>query len=126
MRRRALRLSLRSPRPERAAAPSGQVSRCPMTCCLSSLPSLGWSREPPLDFVEKVADRLDAREALVRYLDAQATLERADDLQDAERVDRQLADGHRLHHVVEILLDDFGRRLAKHREQFGARRSGVT
>src|SRR6185437_527389 len=65
------------------------------------------SGEPSLDFVEEVAHRLDARQTLVGNLDLKPPLERPDDLEDAERIDRELTDVHRLQGVVEVLLHHF-------------------
>src|ERR1019366_8312423 len=76
--------------------------------------ALARSRDPSLDFVEEVADRLNARQALVWNLDAQPALQRADDLEDPQRVDGELADRHRFDHVVIVLLDHLAGGLAKH------------
>src|SRR5580693_8142552 len=59
-----------------------------------SLSTLG-SGKPLLDLVEKAADRFETCEALVRDLDAQPALQRPDDLEHAERIDRQLRDDGR-------------------------------
>src|SRR5271170_679068 len=53
-----------------------------------------------LDDVEKIGNGVEACEALVGDLDAHLPLERADDLEHAQRVDRQLADHGRLEDVM--------------------------
>ena len=72
---------------------------------------------PRFDGVEQVFDSHDARERLVGDLDAQFALERANDLQHAQRVDAQLGDRRRLGDGIEVLLRDLRGRRAKDVEE---------